>query len=1359
MLWLGLMFLVSACGSGTDSPAAVPDKTGSGDQTVVPDKSGSGDQTEEPDKNGDDTTVTADNQSPVLEISAPQQAKEREEVRLSVSASDAEGHGLKYLWRTESALAFEMNGFDGAELLVKSPDIQKDTTVTFSVTVTDELGASSEAAHQITFKRNELALQLTGQVTDKPVAHAHVVATIGDTQFVTQADAQGFYTLPVTADESDAQALVRLTATGTGEQQRVVFVSQLSTLASLVDTAGEDGVLAASELHDVNVTNVTTAEFAQLQQMENAFDSAEQLKVAKRAISTRAKYEQAILLKVLVDHDMALLPEGISSTLELASNLQLSEQLFAELSAALPDVFEQTQAALFADCALTNTSEQPLSGDYYLTLPEKFNHLLLKLSFNSDGTGTLLAEQAVPFSWQQQGQTITFTFDTSSIVIGKLNWVKYTLESLQLTVLEGSEPYIEVQTEFGYSMDFSFSEHIQKQSQKAYGQLIPPKSLLTFNAAELIGTWQIQHYAFNSELGQLQQFEFLADGQARQVSNAQVWQWQLSDNSLVLSNNTQTLTFRLLQRLPFGLKFVATGSLASHHPMPNQAVFVKQQDTDFSQIDFTGQWQTQFQLNNYEQHVFYDNHFYRRSIREPLQWRVADDKVIVEGYLWFEQQVQHCDLSHPACELQVHAEFELLAYWQDKLAVRYTYPNEHWMQENNVPQHYLAVYSLHQSETQNALSVLSDFTYQKWYSTNNDPMDNFILDMDCPSLGGMCVPVIEHGTKRYDVEARGSLLLLTDRASAEHAVLEITAVTATEYDICIRKPDAVCNSANTSRYSQQGPLRNIEIEIEGNGQVVAHSDTFNVGQPVHLSIEPGQGYAVGEVSGCEGYYEPDRLVYSIYETTQDCVVSAVFVRDNGLLGQVRLLQNDDYFPRYFDFQVNSDGTGRLSSVEWQFVEFNWDYLGNHGLSATLVAPRNTYTGHLDTIDGQSVWLNHYLVGFDIQPGPADQLEVNWHLEYRIADVVHQTVRKTDVLTDSRKITPVALAEPVGSWLLAQSEYGYYFAAHRNNGGYFSHGQNPILLTLAEGGTGSISNWPLGDEQEAENTVEIEWEQSEAGILITNKTRYEPQLQLTPYEAVDGGLRFNVIYPDDLLSGTSLGRSGFMVKQQPGSVAISDYAGMWRFVTRPQGPSFAGLEVYESGVVRSGSDYIGTRVSMLPGELLLEDYIAEGSGEVDPDCHAQRSDCKLNNVVKHQIIARAPGRLFTVESWPALYPEAISTSMLRIIEHGDIQAFTRFEPYMLLRTELFELVDGTDPIRWSFHRDWDGNGRMLSNREGSFPITLNDNGQIEYSHHGETYYIALLSASEDGLLVCKYSQYESCDDSRQIFLSYESRQPE
>lgn len=150
-----------------------------------------------------------------------------------------------------------------------------------------------------------------------PLANADVTVTAGATIATAKTDATGKYAVTIKAPAADAAKLVKAVARGTGVQSEIELASQLPSLTVLIQQAGSDKVLESSENFDVNITNLTTAQYSLLLNSDNPTLMDVDLEAAKFLVSGYYQQKLAALLQLIIERPEYQLPAGVTSTLEL----------------------------------------------------------------------------------------------------------------------------------------------------------------------------------------------------------------------------------------------------------------------------------------------------------------------------------------------------------------------------------------------------------------------------------------------------------------------------------------------------------------------------------------------------------------------------------------------------------------------------------------------------------------------------------------------------------------------------------------------------------------------------------------------------------------------------------------------------------------------------------------------------------------------------------------------------------------------------------------------------------------------------------------------------------------------------------
>ena len=165
-----------------------------------------------------------------------------------------------------------------------------------------------------------VALRLAGKVTDEAIPFATVKVSLGGFDFVTRADAGGNYVLDVSALRGDA--FVTLAASGTAPSGAAVrFYSVVGEMVRLATAAGSDGVLVRDEFNQVNITNLSTAQYTLLAEANGGVPvgSDQQLLPLVQNIDLDRMLELAAVIKLVVDDNVAL-PAGTTDALALIAD-------------------------------------------------------------------------------------------------------------------------------------------------------------------------------------------------------------------------------------------------------------------------------------------------------------------------------------------------------------------------------------------------------------------------------------------------------------------------------------------------------------------------------------------------------------------------------------------------------------------------------------------------------------------------------------------------------------------------------------------------------------------------------------------------------------------------------------------------------------------------------------------------------------------------------------------------------------------------------------------------------------------------------------------------------------------------------
>jgi hypothetical protein len=298
------------------------------------------------------------NSTPIVSVTGENTVLEGQVITLTASASDADGSISSVKWSTTST-DISLTGDDTTSVSFTAPDVDNnDISVTLDVLVTDNDGATTTQSITITITPEVTSLTISGLVTDNMASNADVEISIGTEMFSAIADENGAYTVTITVDQSLVDNLLQIRALGDSSiNPEVELVSQLGSLTSLIEQAGSDGNLTEDENFGVNITNVTTAEYALLTRDGVNPTTDAELNTALNLIQNQEKNTLAALIKIIADNADFSLPSGVTSTLNLVSDSASATAFEQDVIAKDPNLINKTIAAIVNDNSLTSESD------------------------------------------------------------------------------------------------------------------------------------------------------------------------------------------------------------------------------------------------------------------------------------------------------------------------------------------------------------------------------------------------------------------------------------------------------------------------------------------------------------------------------------------------------------------------------------------------------------------------------------------------------------------------------------------------------------------------------------------------------------------------------------------------------------------------------------------------------------------------------------------------------------------------------------------------------------------------------------------------------------------------------------------
>ncbi|TRX56737.1 hypothetical protein [Thalassomonas sp. M1454] len=392
--------------------------------------------------------ITINNDIPVVSISGPENTFEKETVSLDFEISGA-NEILNFEW------AFEGVNVNLQEKSINSKNIQnvnrasteigssykvvggstdidilsiaKPTNLIATLTATDMDGDVATYSKTILVNNIFEEVTLTGLVTDAPIANADVTIFIGMREVKVKADSNGQYIAYLEVDDDEMTSLVKIAGTGVGEQGGTELVSLIGSVGELIEASKEGNEFLSDNNFELNVTNITTAEYALILDANKGVEptTSEDFNKLSAEVDPSEVIKLATFIKIAIDFPESELPEGIESTLDLVTSadaLNEFKQDFPEDS----DIYTDALAEIIADPMLIKPQEIAVPNILYTSaIPSNFNAESSQTWLFNDGTGAY------------NNKTFTYTVD-GNVISGQFSENEATLSYRIVNTADGT---------------------------------------------------------------------------------------------------------------------------------------------------------------------------------------------------------------------------------------------------------------------------------------------------------------------------------------------------------------------------------------------------------------------------------------------------------------------------------------------------------------------------------------------------------------------------------------------------------------------------------------------------------------------------------------------------------------------------------------------------------------------------------------------------------------------------------------------------------------------------------------------------------------------------------------------------------
>ncbi|MDK1310522.1 PKD domain-containing protein [Pseudoalteromonas ardens] len=1278
------------------------------------------------------TIVARANIVPEVSVEAVQGAIERQAFSVMASAIDLDGEVVSHTWSHDSSLDLAIDGQTSNTLTVVSPDIHSAQVITFTYTATDNQGASASASTVVTVENVKVAFTVAGKVTDSPVAFAQVHLEIGNEAFETQADENGDYTLSVAVDEAHSSALAKLSAQGVNEQSQVALVSQLSSVAVIKEAAGDDGIVTSDELFDVNVTNVTTAEYALLSRDTEGFSDDNELDQARSRISSQEQLRLAAVIKAVIDHDVAL-PEAANSTLELANDPELVDELVASISDAQPTLIDQLEQEITADETLLESVTFTPNGSYYLIETQYVDGLDYKLSFNQDGTGVLsTARDNKAFIWTQAGEEISVQLASETFFATSQfeHFVGFSSSSFKLTMYDHRRKSLAVMVEFYLSESKSLTGHPSRVYSTA-AQLFGTADVAGITESELLGTWALSYTRFFEQ--DYVELTFKKDGILEFDIGQGPWigRWFLENGQVRVISSLLDFKLKFIRPFVFGFQtLVESGSFGAEKY--RQGTFVKRQSITFDDIDYQKTWRKAHSKTSHSAFTVDEHNNFNFRWHRGIKGSNDDGKLKRYVYLSNGRPVDFCNTALENCEISGVYSYELLAQVGNTIAVVFADEKQNLSDQQS---------DIHFFKLSDKTWPLGQFT-QSFFNTNKlerlfgagthlysatgDKVSYLHSDNYCPtspSPSRLCFDSIVLEGERYQARFEGERLRLEHIASNTVSYLEITGESEQRISMCYFSEGSSCAQGEQFEFDFAKPELDVTISQAGRGQLTLSQQQFFYGDSFFIEIDEVEGSVLGTISGCDGYIV-DAVTYRQYRVdslTSSCVIEAQFNDQTAHIQNTLLV----------------DATPAGITDSWYYTidpEGHGTFFGLDGNTSFTVQKRNGYVYDFvfedvirTRIDGYNFYASKFALWFNKS---SNTMSGCWNGSRESVYIEpgsdgHESICTEVELAASQVPTEISVGELTGDWYLNfDKSLGFY------------------QLTLYEDGSGRLMT--LSEDEGAAFNLQVNWQ-------VTAENRLELTDETGMFAA------FSVLRKEDSLftliahetdhsnhaSWQAFG-SWAMIRTGHQTLEIEQLKGAWSNVDEQDIDEFY---LFAGGEYRSGR-FNGAASATIENNLLT---VTAGfnlqSREYDNLCETTLPGCEIFSVAQYEVIALDGQRAYI-----RVHSGFGAADILSIVEIDPAFPVDRELPTYLNSTKFYEKLNGT--LRtWQFEQlEQEGFANLTIDEQSPIPVYY-EQGEFRKYLDEDGFRYKIQEVNVDALVLCPVVAGQ-CDMQNQIELLFQ-----
>lgn len=311
----------------------------------------------------------------------------------------------------------------GSSLVASSNSVSTNSSATISsLALSSSSLINSSVSVASSSSTGNIQLTVRGKVIANALAGGNVIFTIGEKSYSTTVDSSLGYSVTLNVPAADIGKPFVGVAAGAGDNAWVQLAATYPSTTRLVELAGVDKVLEASEYLAVNISAFTTAEYSMIREKMTSVTNDVDRNYALLKVNNYSQIQLAGLLQQILNDNNSAAIGAYKSTLAMFAD---TDEVNSRLNVLLirRNVGDLDVESVLQDSNQMRVSTTPLTGTFLVQ--SLWTDTFYWLTLDTDGSGHIVTSNSptvvTPSIWDHEGKgrrsDLTWTRNNNTVVI------------------------------------------------------------------------------------------------------------------------------------------------------------------------------------------------------------------------------------------------------------------------------------------------------------------------------------------------------------------------------------------------------------------------------------------------------------------------------------------------------------------------------------------------------------------------------------------------------------------------------------------------------------------------------------------------------------------------------------------------------------------------------------------------------------------------------------------------------------------------------------------------------------------------------------------------------------------------------